>query len=783
MNIFCIQKEMKKEILKNWISVFTKMTTVWSFFLLSFGLSSQTLAFSTNPSLSLQNQTIEITKEGNTANITHTYTLTNPTEETQTFREILPLSQGANNPKLFIESDGTNLQVLSSQNRLESLWNIAAETQDPSFLRFGADRFPSLSQSQEIQIPPQTTQEIKYQYTQTIPNKQGWQWLNIFIPQNETSTQFRLEYDQNEYILSNIPELADTIPFLHENKTFLQQEIFSSNSPQWIAWSNGSQPLTTHYKGLNYNLFSTPYQNRNPENITLLIDQSGSITNAKWQKTIEATRYLLNEVLQNKNVQIGLFTDSIQWLTKEEEAPIFKANTFELRQEIFNALEINRPLGKTDLTKTLGEYNTLNLTVPNRVLTLITDEKAPESHLQTPTLILHTGSPEERQTWKTKTHNTPHWLLPLHTGNSTLVESNDLKNHWRQWKQNNQTFVSTLSDENQEYLPQVTFKSHTPFPLFSVGRQSERERTNEKIHWLPGTWGQYKIQELETKEEPTQIDQDAIASIKTVFGLRDNPQFVKGVPSYEDKGDWKTYDFHERNNPNTFIKIAPFSEAQKHLFLNHSSYVAEGFSINKNTSFCTDIRCIEVEEGHTEDDPTPYIKAYWNERDKNHWALPYVQKLVAEGEYPLKDSGDLELETPIMRGDFIQMMYNQIPTYRWRTGKPLSFTDLPEDNPYHEAITWFSQHKIITGYPDETVRPNQPLSRAEAVKILLATDGYKTINDEDPLFADSTTWERPWVNEASRRGYVNGFTPTQFKPHQPLTKGQAAKLIVKFFQE
>ena len=47
------------------------------------------------------------------------------------------------------------------------------------------------------------------------------------------------------------------------------------------------------------------------------------------------------------------------------------------------------------------------------------------------------------------------------------------------------------------------------------------------------------------------------------------------------------------------------------------------------------------------------------------------------------------------------------------------YWDLPLDHPAFSAIQWLSVRKVVTGYPDRQFRPDQPLSRAEAAVLVV----------------------------------------------------------------
>src|SRR5690606_12428958 len=54
------------------------------------------------------------------------------------------------------------------------------------------------------------------------------------------------------------------------------------------------------------------------------------------------------------------------------------------------------------------------------------------------------------------------------------------------------------------------------------------------------------------------------------------------------------------------------------------------------------------------------------------------------------------------------------------TQKKVNFADVPEDSPYYEAVKTLSQFGFIQGYEDGTFRPDQAVTRAEALKIIMS---------------------------------------------------------------
>lgn len=58
------------------------------------------------------------------------------------------------------------------------------------------------------------------------------------------------------------------------------------------------------------------------------------------------------------------------------------------------------------------------------------------------------------------------------------------------------------------------------------------------------------------------------------------------------------------------------------------------------------------------------------------------------------------------------------------------YWDLPLDHPAFSAIQWLSVRDVVTGYPDRTFRPDQPLTRAELAKLLvLGLDVWPSVSN------------------------------------------------------
>ena len=115
----------------------------------------------------------------------------------------------------------------------------------------------------------------------------------------------------------------------------------------------------------------------------------------------------------------------------------------------------------------------------------------------------------------------------------------------------------------------------------------------------------------------------------------------------------------------------------------------------------------------------------------------------------------------------------------------VEFTDVPDDYYYKAAIDSLVTKGIINGYTEEdgtsTFRPENTITRAEFAKLLAASTakGVELTATTDK-FADvpADHWANPYIAYAVKTGAVNGYEDGTFRPSNPVTYGEAIKMLV-----
>lgn len=187
----------------------------------------------------------------------------------------------------------------------------------------------------------------------------------------------------------------------------------------------------------------------------------------------------------------------------------------------------------------------------------------------------------------------------------------------------------------------------------------------------------------------------------------------------------------------------------------------------------------------------------------NHWSKEYVlhlsqTKVLPEGTRIVRgyDAPDQTIFLPnryVTRFELLKMalLSNCIALLTETTGVGLAFTDvsaLPlsdetDDQRQRRRVIYTAvKTGIVEGYDDGSFRPDQQINRAEALKILLEATEFADASrmQEARSFSDVSDddWFGDYVTTATQQEIVRGYEDGTFRPGQPITRAEAAKIIL-----
>lgn len=104
------------------------------------------------------------------------------------------------------------------------------------------------------------------------------------------------------------------------------------------------------------------------------------------------------------------------------------------------------------------------------------------------------------------------------------------------------------------------------------------------------------------------------------------------------------------------------------------------------------------------------------------------------------------------------------------------------DTEYETAVTALTELEIISGYPDGTFRPENTITRAEMARLIIAA--LELDDDAISLYSSMLTdvgehWAKGYVGYAAKLDIVSGYPDKSFKPQNPVSYDEAITMIVR----
>lgn len=109
------------------------------------------------------------------------------------------------------------------------------------------------------------------------------------------------------------------------------------------------------------------------------------------------------------------------------------------------------------------------------------------------------------------------------------------------------------------------------------------------------------------------------------------------------------------------------------------------------------------------------------------------------------------------------------------------FTDVSADDWYNTAVSTMAALGIIKGRTETTFEPDAPITRAEFAAICARFDTGRT--DGDSNFTDlSGHWAKDEIERAATLGWITGYPDSTFRPENAITRAEAMTMINRVLQ-
>ena len=113
------------------------------------------------------------------------------------------------------------------------------------------------------------------------------------------------------------------------------------------------------------------------------------------------------------------------------------------------------------------------------------------------------------------------------------------------------------------------------------------------------------------------------------------------------------------------------------------------------------------------------------------------------------------------------------------------FSDISSSG-YYEYIVEAANAGIISGYPDGTYRPNNIVTRAQFITMLYRSAGSPEAEDTELGFADADTISDSYkaaVAWGVKNGVISGYGDNTFRPDQNISRAQMATFMYRYMKD
>ena len=104
------------------------------------------------------------------------------------------------------------------------------------------------------------------------------------------------------------------------------------------------------------------------------------------------------------------------------------------------------------------------------------------------------------------------------------------------------------------------------------------------------------------------------------------------------------------------------------------------------------------------------------------------------------------------------------------------FTDVSREDWFNNAVSTMANGRILMGYEDGTFRPTASITRAEFATIAIRFFADFVVTDSQ--FTDiEGHWGEKYINMAAEKGLIKGYPDSTFRPDEPITRAEAMAII------
>ncbi len=166
----------------------------------------------------------------------------------------------------------------------------------------------------------------------------------------------------------------------------------------------------------------------------------------------------------------------------------------------------------------------------------------------------------------------------------------------------------------------------------------------------------------------------------------------------------------------------------------------------------------------------------------NHWAQKAIGELHQQGLISGYEDNSFKPDDYMTRAEYVSVV-NKV--MKFTDEKEISFSDVKDGDWYKNAIAVAVANGYCSGYEDATFRPNAKITRAEASVMLSKALGL-TEAIEDFKFSDASeipSWAKMEINRLVGAKYISGYPDSSFKAQNNISRAEAFAMLHRVVQK
>ncbi|MFC5471841.1 SwmB domain-containing protein [Cohnella suwonensis] len=158
---------------------------------------------------------------------------------------------------------------------------------------------------------------------------------------------------------------------------------------------------------------------------------------------------------------------------------------------------------------------------------------------------------------------------------------------------------------------------------------------------------------------------------------------------------------------------------------------------------------------------------------KGHWAEAQLNDWMQKGLIKGYDDGSVKPDEPITRAEFMALVNR---AFYFSKKADINFKDLKASDWEYADVQIAVQAGYIQGYDDKTIRSDKKVSRQEAASIVSRLEKLEGNAEAAESLADSASfplWSKDAIGAVVKSRIMNGYEDRSFRPERPMTRAEA----------